>query len=190
MNHPIEGMIPPGGWHYVDRLDGIRVPLDGGANDYRDLLDSVLHRRLANRLPVGDVQADVDEYICSNFPAQCGIIHNPIPNIPHTDQTRYIDRISQALIKLQDSGVKLVSRELATQRAQSCLQCPHNVEWENQCPSCVGSAKQLSHLIRQGQDLGVKHLKSCRLHNLPLDTACLIESPEKPQGLPEHCWNK
>lgn len=189
MAQPIEGMIPPGGWHFVDN-DGVRVPLDGEAENYSKLLRSVMDRRIANRMTVGDVKADVDGYICGNFPSQCGRIETPQPNIPNSGQTRFIDKIAPALTKLHESGVKLVSREIAVQRAEICRQCQQNVEWENSCPSCVDGVRRLSYLMRGGQELGVRGVKACRLHNLPLETACFVRDIPKADGLPNECWNK
>jgi hypothetical protein len=61
----IIGMIPPGGWHYYD--SDVKLT----SHSYESLLKSVENYRAENNLPLGDVEGDVNSYICSNWPNFC-----------------------------------------------------------------------------------------------------------------------
>jgi hypothetical protein len=57
------GVIMPGGYHFEE--NGKTIVED--AISYDDLIDQLGRYRAANGQPLGDVQYDVDKYICSKY---------------------------------------------------------------------------------------------------------------------------
>lgn len=192
----------PGGWHYDQPLNNGSIqrlpPMEGAIGTYDELLQYVLTWRLENNYPVGDVRADVEEYICKNFPRQC--VDISIQSVDLIDQflknppgTRFIDKIIDWATKLAYRSVELVHSGTASQRTLACLGCQYNKDWENSCPQCVTKAHQLLGLIRKGNDIPGqwRKLKACHLFGHCNRTAVWLkkkELPESDKTPPPNCW--
>jgi len=194
----IKGMVMPGGWHY--KVEGVRRPYE--AISYDDLIAKELQYRLENGLPVGDVQQDVDEYICSTFPNQCHRVsrreapaHGPTAP-PRGKASRFIDHLIQWGERIYESQrIELVLESEANDRAKVCVECKLNGEWRNLCPNCVTRAEQLFGIIRQGRDVARwRKLKACRLYRMDTRTAVWLRDtrcePDLAFIAPQNCWNK
>jgi hypothetical protein len=116
MAKPIWGFTPPGGWHYYEsdvRLDAIT--LDG-------LYETVTNYRAENHLPLGDVEGDVNSFLCSNSPSHChGVDMVAITSV--AAQTPAAELLQDITIWARNlAGSKnqhlLVSDDLAEQRAK------------------------------------------------------------------------
>jgi hypothetical protein len=150
MAKPITGMIPPGGWHYME--GDVKLT----SHSYENLLTTVQNYRAENHLPIGDVEGDVSSYLCSNWPNFChGVDMVVVTSVhPETSQQALLNDITVWAKNILNSGKKnlLVSDELAEQRAQVCKACSENKSWKSGCASCVSAAERVSASIRNGKD--------------------------------------
>lgn len=179
--------------------DGVRIPAQGYAvASYPELIVAVRTYRLENGLPVGNVQQDVFNFICGNWPIQCTQSVGPQYGnaheiIPQNKGQRFVDELTQWGIELSRKSVEMIPEADAYSRALRCQQCSNNVVWENQCPHCVTNARRLFALIRKGKDMpNSEHLHACKSLKMCLKTACYISRDQLPraEGLPENCWCK
>jgi hypothetical protein len=90
MAKPITGMIPPGGWHYME--GDVKLT----SHSYETLLTTVENYRAENHLPIGDVDGDVNSFICSNWPNFChGVDMVVVSSVnPPTSKTELLNDIT------------------------------------------------------------------------------------------------
>jgi hypothetical protein len=201
----IPGILPPGGWHYVHIENGqiqYRIPHVSELPSLNAVVDAITHYRLENRLPVGDPQGDYENWLCSTHPRFCREhlfeANHISANLTAPAGQRHVDRINGWANSLYAAvpKLKMVPMAEADQRAQTCLQCPLNVQWEGECPACVTSAQRLLLIIRQGRDSHYgKKLHACSGTGMCTRTAIHIEREHFPPqstyaSLPEPCWLK
>lgn len=190
----IQGVIMPGGWHYLQNHNGVQIRLE--AASHLELLSAVQLWRSQNGVMIGDVEKDVEQYICNNFPRQCriGSQATPIPQIYGVAHNRFIDRIMQWIMKIRGNpkAQTFVPKEIANKRADICASCSENIEWANSCGSCVSNAKALLGLIRQGRDTDTPYwprLKGCMKNGWDNRTSIwLSKEALADQGSPDNCW--
>ena len=189
MPTPIMGMIPPGGWHFYEsdvRLSGIT---------YKDLLANVQNYRAENHLSSGDVEGDVNSYICSNWPNFChGVdmvaITSTSVQTASADLLNDIQTWGRNILTSQDPH-PLVTDDLAEVRAQTCRACPQNVNWRGGCGSCVAAAERVCASVRQARDTAsTAVLGGCRLMRHDNRTAVFMDRSvlQKATNLPDACW--
>lgn len=192
----IQGSVCPGGWHYKQVWNGVTHTVE--SDTYLNLLAAVQLFRHQNGITIGNVEADVENYICDNFPRQCRIGGKgaPITQIYGSAQNRFLDRITQwiARIRGNNEAQSLVTGQQANQRSQACVDCPENQDWESSCGSCVQNARTLLGLMRQGKGTDSPYyikLKGCQKQGWCNRTAVWL--PRKvliDQGVPDNCWMK
>lgn len=193
----MEGLIPPDGWHYMQKMaDGRLVRVDGGTRD--NLYDNVRDFRLANAIEVGNVIQDVDDFTCARAPTQChGAGPSDIIQTYSGPQKgmRFIDKLTGWGNKMiRSAHISAVEpHEEAQRRARICIACPRNTEWRNSCGACVTTATRLFTMLSKGKivkDVGDK-LKGCTsfAHHNP--TAVWLKA-EAFDGVgvdvPSNCW--
>jgi len=189
MAKPIIGMIPPGGWHYFDS----DAKLTG--HSYNNLIEVVTNYRAENHLPVGDVEGDVNSYICSKNPNFChGVDMVVVTSVNAPSQkTELLNDITiwaKNVINSSDE-VALVSHDLAEQRAKICAACKQNVQWKSGCSACVKATERLSTSIRQAKETPTSRgLGGCILLRHDNKTAVFMSKDTiSPSGnLPDNCW--
>ena len=189
MAKPIIGMIPPGGWHYFDS----DAKLSG--HSYDNLIEVVTNYRAENHLPMGDVEGDINSYICSKNPNFCHGVDMVVVTSVNTpsQKTELLNDITiwaKNVINSNDE-VTLVSHDLAEQRSKICSKCNQNVQWKSGCGACVKATERLSTSIRQAKETPTsKGLGGCLLLRHDNKTAVfLTKDMISPSGnLPEHCW--
>jgi hypothetical protein len=189
MAKPILGMVPPTGWHFFQsdvRLSGY---------SYADLLKVVETYRAENHLPSGDIEGDVNSYICSNWPKFChGVDMVAIVSVnPQTPATELLNDIQQWAKNLLQSNEPnpLVTEDLAEQRARLCRGCVFNVNWRGGCTSCVTATERICASVRQARDTeSSKVLGGCNLMRHDNRTAIFMDRSalQKASNLPAHCW--
>lgn len=189
MAKPIIGMIPPGGWHYYDgdaKLTG---------HSYDNLLEVVTNFRAENYLPVGDVEGDVNSYICSKNPNFCHGVDMVVVTSVNTpsQKTELLNDVTIWAKNVINSSkeVALVSSELAEQRAKICLNCKQNVQWKSGCGACVKATDRLSASIRQAKETKTsKALGGCLLLRHDNKSAVFMsrDSISPSDNLPVDCW--
>lgn len=195
MSYVIKSMVMPTGWHYEQPTNKGTTKLQ--ADSYDELVKFVEDWRAVNGIEVGNVQMDVDTYICTKYPLQCGRpIHawNQAP-MPKKGQN-FVDKISQWMLVLtrRQGGVPLVYDEVAKKRAEICEACPHNTPYQNSCRPCMSSITQNGAILRKGRNAAnAKGLHGCNILNQDNKTAVFLdvygEGFDNNQ-LPEFCWAK
>ena len=189
MAKPIIGLIPPSGWHYYDgdvRLNGY---------SYANLLEITEDYRAENNLPSGDVEGDVNSYICSNWPAFChGVDMVVVTSVNKPSQASELLTDIQTWAKNILHSKKphpLVTEEVAESRAKICLSCPNNANWRQGCRSCIAAADRLSASIRQGKDTKTSSkLGGCKTMRHDNRSAVFFDKDtlDKSGNLPDNCW--
>jgi hypothetical protein len=189
MPRVIQGMVPPGGYHYIDG----DVKIVGYT--YRNLIDNVTSYRAENHLPINDVEGDITNYICGNWPHFChGVDMVTVTSIkPPTRQGDLMNDISTWARNILHSTKQnqLVSDELAEQRAKICRQCPNNVNWRGGCSSCIAATDRICASIRNARDTKSSQvLGGCKLLRHDNRTAIFFDKDNLSESndLPEFCW--
>ena len=189
MAQPIDGLIPPGGWHYWQG----DVKLDGYSLE--NLYKVVQDYRAENHLPIGDVEGDVTNYICGNWPHFChGVDMVVVTSVTSpTGRSELMNDISTWARNVLHSTEKnqLVSDELAEQRAKICRQCPNNVNWRGGCSSCIAATDRLCASVRNARDTKSSAvLGGCKLLRHDNRTAIFFDKEKLSvsNDLPEFCW--
>lgn len=185
----IIGMVPPGGWHYYDSDAKLT------SHSYEGLLKAVTDYRAENHLPIGDVEGDINSYICSNWPNFChGVDMVVVTSIhPETKQQTLLNDITIWAKNILNSKTanNLVSDDLAEQRAKTCKSCQYNKNWRGGCGSCVSATERISASIRNGRDTrSSSKLGGCELMRHDNRSAIFFDKSKLSQAtsLPEHCW--
>jgi hypothetical protein len=162
---------------------------------YPNLLKVVEDYRAENHLPLGDVEGDVNSYICSNWPKYCHGVDmvtitsiNPVTATGEllTDVTTWAKNILQST-----DPHPLVTDELAEERAKTCRACPQNVNWRGGCSSCIAAADRLCASVRQARDTASSAvLGGCALMRHDNRTAIFLDRSvlQRATNLPEFCW--
>ena len=182
---PTIGMFPPSGWHYEQ--DGVRIDASG----YDTLLIAVETFRANNNLPQGDVEADVDEYICSRWPHFCGIYTHAAAEEKKIPALLLDDVRIWSMNLLGGEGYNMVSDELADARAAICEQCPNNTNWKSSCRTCVSTVERQLATVRQARDVyHSANLGGCSVNRFDARTAVFLdaEALTPAAGLPDFCW--
>jgi hypothetical protein len=185
----ILGMIPPGGWHYFDSDAKLT------AHSYEGLLKVVEDYRAENHLPVGDVEGDINSYICSNWPNFChGVDMVVVTSVhPESAQQSLLNDITTWARNLLNSKTtnNLVSNELAEERAKICKGCQHNKNWRGGCVSCIASADRISASVRNGRDTqSSTKLGGCNIMRHDNRSAIFFDKNKLSQATstPDNCW--
>jgi len=189
MAKPIIGMIMPGGWHYYEsdvRLTGYSL---------ENLYKVVSDYRAENHLPLGDVEGDVNSFICSSYPNFChGVDMVAITSVSQptrgSELLQDITVWARNFLSSQNQHL-LVSDDLAEQRAKICRSCPNNVPWKAGCKSCIAAADRLSVSLRQARDTATsKLLGGCRQLRHDNRSAVFFDRSHfnTPADLHHHCW--
>jgi hypothetical protein len=189
MAKPILGMVPPGGWHYYQS----DVKLTGYS--YPDLLRVVEHYRAENHLSGGDVEGDVNSYICSNWPNFCHgadmvAIVSVRPQTASGDLLNDIQAWAKNILHSTEAH-PLVIDDLAEQRAKVCRACPNNINWRGGCSACVASTDRLCASVRQARDTASSAvLGGCSLMRHDNRAAIFMDRSvlQKAINLPSNCW--
>jgi hypothetical protein len=198
MSRVIEAVVMPGGWHKPekDRL-GRDMPQPIRADTYKLLVQAVIKFRADNIIPIGDVEAEVEEYICSNFPHMCHHVPGATVAVTVTRQPSEIqsrtDRMLQWMSgQIQDhSAEKLVLRGEAQRRADICRKCPYNVRWHEGCGTCSEAVNRMSIILRSGHDtVNGRDLKSCQVLSHENRSAVWLPISSQDPNLPARCWAK
>jgi hypothetical protein len=190
----IQGMIPPGGWHYMQDSK-YRIESDCFAN----LVKAVQNWRIENGRPIDDPIKDIEDFICKMSPRNCNLGASPIAsvsviNLMSAGTQRMVDNIAIWVVDRSKTGYKtLVSIQDASKRAEGCIKCPMNVKWEYECGPCVTHAQRLLGSLRQHKECDrSEKLHACKIFKHCNRTAVWLkeEEFEKRSDAPFNCWLK
>jgi hypothetical protein len=187
----IDGLVPPGGWHFVDGDAKL------SAYSLNNLYEVVENYRAENHFPIGDVRGDVDSFICGSFPKNChGVDSVTVTSVvPPNRQSELLNDIvtwSKNILNSQ-KPILMVSDDLAEQRSKICINCTKNINWQSGCGSCVAATQRLTSAIRQGRDTHTsKWLGGCSIMRHDNRAAVFFDKDHfnKSNDLPENCWLK
>lgn len=190
----------PGGWHKPekDRL-GRDMSEPIRASTYSDLINAVIKFRIDNVIPVGDVEQEIEDYICGNWPHMCH-------DVPGAQVTVTVEHVSTSAYTLTDRMIQwlddatedhsienLELRSEAQRRAEICLHCPYNVRWNDSCGSCSDAVNRMSTILRVNEDVpkGDK-LRACQIlhHENRAAVWLRLDKLGNSAELPGHCWVK
>jgi hypothetical protein len=139
-------MVPPlGGWRYIQPETGFTIK---GQNHY-ELFKAIKDHRVANNLPVGDVQTDFEDFACAAQPVGstwCSpILEGDDINLKRHFTTDDMMRFVNSVVSVLADG-KLVEKDVAEKRAEICSYCPLNTRITG-CWSCIGLAEKIYNII-------------------------------------------
>lgn len=193
----IQGITMPGGWHKPekDRL-GRDMPQPIRATSYKDLINAVTKFRADNIIPIGDVKAEVDEYICTNFPRMCHRSQADISvtvDMPNTHMKTVTDRMIQTMdAQIREHSIEeLELKQEAQRRAEICRRCRFNVRWNTGCGSCREAVNRMSMILRSGNSVPhERELHACQIlgHENRSAVWLKLEKIGRSPELPGFCW--
>jgi hypothetical protein len=200
MREVIESVVMPGGWHKPekDRL-GRDMPQPIRADTYQKLIEAVIQFRVDNVIPIGDVRRDVNDYICSNFPHMCHPVTGAVVQVSIDHHPTGTKTLTDNMIQWLDGAITNHSSEHlemsleAQRRAEICIKCRFNTQWNSSCGSCLEAVNRMSSIIRMGNDTPRGHkLKACQILQHENRSAVWLRRERINQSLdlPAHCWAK
>ena len=194
-------MVPPGGFHFVERHDGIEIKIE--STSVEAVAAALLQYRVNNGLPPGDTLSEVRAYICTTWPHFCREdgTDPQRPKIPGQTQPLRAPlsrRMVVWMTSLWNLGANnFVTAEIAEARAKVCAACPQNVDFKiGGCSGCVDSMERLGFTWKRNRTTSLdKELKGCRASARYLPCAVLANklpplTEEENAALDEKCWRK
>jgi hypothetical protein len=191
----------PGGWHYMQKLSSgqsVRI----AAFSFEELLTNMLSFRRnhmdlcgADSASIESVRADLKTYLCANFRQNCADSWSPLAVTGgignRADYVRPLDRVGQWIADLGNTQIDKVDYAVAGHRAEVCVQCPMNIQWQSQCMPCNDNV--LVQVQRTKGSLYTpldRRLHMCRIYGHINEVAIWLTdthstSKETP---PPHCW--
>jgi hypothetical protein len=191
----LEGsVVPPRGFVYDQPVAGTTRSI--AASDRRSLIDALTTFRVANNIEIGDPPREIDEQLGKRSP----IYHPPINSgstnhkpLSRTLTERVRDWIANRYSTL--SKLEYVNSTIATQRADICQRCPHNIEWRSNCRACVDEVER--NIVIVGKRKSLPHeLFACNVcgHEnrvaVWLTEKHLRHADRFRDKLPRFCWLK
>jgi hypothetical protein len=194
----IEAMVMPGGWHKPEKSRaGMDMPVPIRADTYKQLIEAVIKFRADNVIPIGDAKADVDEYICSNFPHMCHPEGAVSVEVYVDNKSNEIKTLTDQMLHWLDRSIEnhsienLEMRTEAMRRADICLGCRYNTKWNSGCGSCSEAVGRMSNILRLNNDVprGDK-LKACQILKHENRSAVWLKKEKimRSNDVPNHCW--
>jgi hypothetical protein len=195
---PKTSVVPPGGFHYIEKHDGVEIRIE--SHSFDAVVEAVLRYRVNNGLPPGNPQADVYGYVCGQWPHFCTESggYNMIVGRRPSGNEPLSRRIVHWMTLLWRMGAgNEAAPETAKQRAAICAECPFNSDFRaGGCGSCIDGIERLGFTwLRQRSTPSDKLLKGCRItgqYNL-----CAVQAQVQPplqpgewEQLPAVCWRK
>lgn len=141
---------PPGYWKYPRNVDAPLTsdPKDwiiGG--DFQDLIAKVNSFRISNGYPLGNPEAEIQDFICRTTGAQC-VPANPAKPMPGRkarggDVARFLGAMASWMV-----SSAYVDQEEAERRAEICAGCAFNVPIDDSnCLGCFGLTARVMKVI-------------------------------------------
>jgi hypothetical protein len=195
---PNTSVVPPGGFHYIEKHDGIEVKIESSSTDA--VIEALLRYRVNNNIPPGNPQADVYNFICGQWPHFCSN-NNPynktVGRTPSPDEP-LSRRAVVWITRLWNMGAgNQVTKEEAERRAKVCESCPNNSDYRaGGCGSCIEGIDRLAfNWLRQRSTPQDKQLNACKATGAIL--RCAVQAGQQPDlteeekaKLTPQCWQK
>lgn len=162
LKNPFE--TPPGYFRFPRHVDR---PLTDNPKDYviggdlADLIFKVTQFRTINRLPLGDVEAEVGDWLCRHSGAPCVPANIPAPQPGRKVRGGDVARFLGAMAEWVRSA-EIVPQEEAEQRAEACAGCKWNSPTDDAaCLGCFGLMARIMRVIGQRRTRMDGILKFC-----------------------------
>lgn len=198
----VTSVIPPGGWHYIQKLSSGQTHKVIGYS-FEQLLENILDFRRrhielcgAENAYIEVVRADLKAYFCAHFRQNCA----DSPILPQTatgigivnrDYHRPIDRAGNWLAQVAHSKPAFVDIGLAGARAQVCAQCRENVRWATPCAPCNETVEvRLQNFKGNLRTPFDSRLFMCRIYG-HVNSAAIWMNDTQSSAInppPAHCW--
>lgn len=188
-------MIPPGGWHFVDKSTGVDVRIEG--DSFQSVATALLRFRVDNRKDPGNPGKELSDYICGNWPHFCSNHAGSVK--PTSFGTPLSNRVSGWIGQFfttsrNDAGV---AKEEAERRAAVCASCPQNKDFtKGGCGPCIDGIRRLAFVwLRNRKTAHDEKLGACNILNHPNTVAVQANTlpevtPAQREKLPDNCWRK
>lgn len=200
MSRVIQAIVMPGGWHKPEKdRSGRNMPEPIRADTYTDLIAAVAKFRADNVIPIGNVEQDIEDYICANFPHMCHNVPGAQVSIVSVSRISPAQTLTDKTILWLESKIdnhsvdKLVLDPEAKRRAEICAKCKFNQKWNSNCGACFEAISRMSSIVRYGNDVPQgKSLYSCQILGHENRAAVWLNASElsTSHDLPSHCWRK
>ncbi len=190
-----QGLKPPNGPHFPV-APGVVLE----AHTFEILYSMMTEYRMRHGIPLGDVVADVNLYVCAKWPNAC--LEEPGDGPTHEMRKEGMSRRVATWAALMARGMPpggylLVDDGTAKARAEICVRCLYNRDWRSGCSPCNGSSDALLSTVRRLRRVGVDNgLLGCEVSGHDNNTAVFMpDSAMKPGDaersmLPPGCWKK
>ena len=181
------GLIPPGGYHFLDRSGGAEVRIDGGS--FADVAKNVLSHRLRNSKPPGNPLQELYDYVCGNWGHICRETSPQAPEGPEPLSSRMLVWLAQFQATAGvDAGVE---QQEANKRASICAGCPRNVQYYG-CTTCGEHIRSQTFIYLHNRTTpDSERLHACDALAEPLKlTVFSRKLPKITADVPEFCWRK
>lgn len=205
LKNPAE--TPPGYWTYPRHPER---PTTSDPNDFiwggdlQNLVAKVHEFRVINGLPLGDPEAEIQDYICRTRGAQC-VPANPAKPLPgRKARGGDVARFLSAMASWMENG-GYVEQDEAERRAEICAGCQYNTPVDDAgCFGCFGLAARVMQVIGNRKtrlDGSLQFCGVCGCNNavqafVPMDVlakAHKLEQFPEDIGLPGQkipCWKR
>lgn len=189
-----KNLVPPGGWYFQQgryRIEALTFNL---------LVEAVKSHRGSNGLVEGNVSDEIQNQICTRWPAGCAAASAPVaPERPGFWSS--LTSFGNSLLKLGFGKDKLVSQLEADRRAAICAQCHNNSSRTGLgmiCSTCTDTSiaairSMILGSMRTASDAALKACAICTCDNklavwFPLSALKMDDSNRN--AYPGFCWRK
>jgi len=197
---PRTGVIPPNGYHFIERHGDVEKIING--TSYENVAEQLLKYRVSNQLPLGRPYEEVCAYVCGTWPHFC-TDQEPVGLVPESSKPTFTIEVLQwvQLLWKRQAHVPqpLVNDMEANRRAEICKDCPFQKDWSDYgCGTCVDSVRRQSLVFRAGKDVaGTKKPMGCSILGQENHAAVWAAkgslpdmTPEQKAQLPAPCWRR
>lgn len=186
-------------WSFMQEFASgdVRIPADGSAEGPDELIRLVRDFRVANRIPMGDVEREIAVHIkkvspeSDRFRGKFSVDHINPPKPPEKTEP-LIQQIGTWLYDVGRKEPKTIGAIEIKERAAICKDCRHNVRWRTSCEPCNKEVEARGRGVRaRSSHEEADQLRACRIHGLHLPTAVFLDRdylPRRDQKAPETCW--
>ncbi len=193
------GTIPPNGWHFDQPIPGSDKPITIKASSKDQLRERLYNFRVEQNISIGDVERDIDRFICPGGP---GLFCDPEPTDfglpPEVPRDKHISlRVAEWVSRMRRLPQQpMVSLAIAAERHEICAKCHRNQHWAGPCGACDDRVKSESAIVR-GLRLPAKvGASACQITGWDNDTASHFTAPtlnvteNENSVMPNFCWGK
>lgn len=189
------GTQPSGGWRFpVSEAVTLTAPL-------KDLLiDQVTKWRIVNNVKIGNVEREIDNYLCGLNPGGCHPETKDRALPEHLEGNRnFMDRVASWIAprfeSMPQGGYPLEADSVAEARVSPCASCPRNRVARPDCPACASAFDEANSKLRnlrpKPANCGAMYCSLFGFDNFT--AACLpreiVEPDDELRGMsPGFCW--